>query len=159
MVKKISITTLLVILVGFNFSIFQKEQVKKSTDEVILKLRPVDPRSIIQGDYMTLAYEIEEQSEKVNKDVKKPGFLIIEKGENNIANFVGFYKDQTLTENQKLIKYYSNWRGARIHPHSFMFQEGKAINFEAAKYALFKYNGDREYLLDSLLNEKLEKIN
>tara|TARA_Y100001960_G_scaffold332593_1_gene433710 strand:- start:710 stop:1189 length:480 start_codon:yes stop_codon:yes gene_type:complete len=159
MVKKISIATLLVILIGFNFSIFQKEQIKNSADEVILKLRPVDPRSIIQGDYMTLAYEVEEQSNKVNKDVKKPGFLIIEKGENNIANFVDFYKDQPLTKNQKLIKYYSNWQGARVHPHSFMFQEGKAKDFQQAKYALFKYNGDSDYLLDSLLNEKLEKIN
>lgn len=155
MLKKISILTLIVILAAFNFSIYQKELIKKSDDTVLLELRPLDPRSIMQGDYMRLGYKIEPRQPNQDKTV---GYIVIEKGEHNIASFVDFYNGQALTANQKLIKYYPSHNFIEIHPNSFMFQEGKAELYEQAKYALFKYNGSKDYLLDSLLTEKFEKI-
>ena len=43
----------------FNYSIYQKEQIKNDGDSVLLELSPADPRSIMQGDYMRLRYAIE----------------------------------------------------------------------------------------------------
>ena len=157
MTKKIGIATLLIILVCFNFSIWQKEKVKKSNDDVLLELAPVDPRSLMQGDYMTLNYKVAEDAYSSNQKMDRSGHLIIEKGENNVAKFIAVYSDQNLTENQRLIKYKRKWRPT-INPNSFMFQEGKAEDFEEAKYALFKYKGVDNYVLDSLLKEDFSKI-
>lgn len=155
MTKKIGLLALVAILGVFNYSIYEKQQVKNSDDEIILALAPVDPRSLMQGDYMRLNYEIAEQAK--SKDAAKNGYLVIEKTEKNIAKFVNFYTGQALSKNQKLIKYTTTWR-TTIKPNSFMFQEGKAKDFEEAKFALFKYQGQKNYVLDSLLNEAMLPI-
>ena len=46
------------VLVVTNVLIFQKERLLASPQGILLELAPVDPRSLIQGDYMALAYAI-----------------------------------------------------------------------------------------------------
>ncbi len=47
----------LVLVLGVaNYNIGQKQQVVENGQQVLLKLRPVDPRSLMQGDYMRLRY-------------------------------------------------------------------------------------------------------
>ena len=50
--------TLLIALGFVNYAIFQKEELIENGQPVFLRLAPVDPRSLIQGDYMALGYEI-----------------------------------------------------------------------------------------------------
>ena len=45
------VATLLMILALMNHAIWQKQQHLSQGEEVILKLTPVDPRSMMQGDY------------------------------------------------------------------------------------------------------------
>ena len=52
------IANLLLLLGYFNWSVFKKEQTLKDGQLVLLHLAPVDPRSLMQGDYMRLNYEI-----------------------------------------------------------------------------------------------------
>ena len=42
----------------FNAQILLKEHTRTSGNLVLLELAPVDPRSLMQGDYMTLRYAI-----------------------------------------------------------------------------------------------------
>ncbi|MEY4484068.1 MAG: hypothetical protein RL693_1520, partial [Verrucomicrobiota bacterium] len=65
-----------VVALACNVLIFQKEQTLANGRQVFLKLAPVDPRSLMQGDYMSLRYEIARkfEPEKINKD----GRLIVE---------------------------------------------------------------------------------
>ena len=46
------IANLVLLLVYFNWSVYQKEQTLKEGQLVLLQLAPVDPRSLMQGDYM-----------------------------------------------------------------------------------------------------------
>jgi len=64
MQSKIVIGMLLVILAVMNFSIVGKEQHLKQGDTVYLKLAPVDPRSLMQGDYMALRFDAADQLSK-----------------------------------------------------------------------------------------------
>ncbi len=41
-----------------NFLIYKKENILKSGKTVLLKLAPRDPRSLIQGDFMSLRYDL-----------------------------------------------------------------------------------------------------
>ena len=56
--KIIAVIALVLILAGVNWSIYQKEQHLATGAVVYLKLRPVDPRSLMQGDYMRLGFEL-----------------------------------------------------------------------------------------------------
>jgi uncharacterized membrane-anchored protein len=47
----------LVLVLGVaNYDIWQKQQVVENGQQILLELRPVDPRSLIQGDFMRLRY-------------------------------------------------------------------------------------------------------
>lgn len=48
----------LAILAGINFTVWRYEQAMANGEVVLLRLAPVDPRSLMQGDYMRLNYEI-----------------------------------------------------------------------------------------------------
>jgi uncharacterized membrane-anchored protein len=50
------------VLVVVNASVLDKERLLASGTPVLLELAPVDPRSLIQGDYMELDYAISRQS-------------------------------------------------------------------------------------------------
>src|SRR5690606_1427760 len=52
--QKVIGLNLLLLLGYFNYSIRQKEALLKTRKSVLLELAPVDPRSIMQGDYMEL---------------------------------------------------------------------------------------------------------
>ncbi|MCL1487153.1 MAG: GDYXXLXY domain-containing protein [Marinobacter sp.] len=54
----IGLLALLVALAMVNLSVFQKEQQLAHGKVVYLDLAPVDPRSLMQGDYMTLSFAI-----------------------------------------------------------------------------------------------------
>ena len=56
--SRILIIVNLILLLGyFNWSVYKKEQILKDGRLVLLQLVPVDPRSLMQGDYMRLSYK------------------------------------------------------------------------------------------------------
>ena len=52
----LAVLGLIVVLGATNYVIWQRQQVVDNGYPVLLDLRPVDPRSLIQGDYMVLRY-------------------------------------------------------------------------------------------------------
>jgi hypothetical protein len=48
----------LLVLGAVNFSIAGKERIKRDGEVIYLDLAPVDPRSLMQGDYMTLRFRL-----------------------------------------------------------------------------------------------------
>ena len=57
----LAIVGLIVVLVGVNLGIKKYETHLATAEKVLLQLAPVDPRSLMQGDYMALNYAISEQ--------------------------------------------------------------------------------------------------
>lgn len=49
---------LIAIIAYFSFTIIQKENILKIGKLILLELSPIDPRSLMQGDYMRLRYSI-----------------------------------------------------------------------------------------------------
>ena len=71
--KWIIIIINLIILLGFfNNSILQKEKLLTDGQLVLLELAPVDPRSLMQGDYMRLNYDISNNINKPHLFITKP---------------------------------------------------------------------------------------
>lgn len=151
-----------IVIIILNVSIFQKQRILKNGEVVYLQLVPVDPRSLMQGDYMRLGYDIENKMQKSKvTPIKRNGLAVITMDENNVAHFTRFYDGKALSSNEKLVRFHYSPFQARhfnIKPNSYFFQEGLGGEFQKAKYGLFHYNGNKDYLLVGLADEEGNKI-
>jgi len=153
----IILLNLAILMVYFNYSIFKKETLLKDGQLVLLALAPVDPRSLMQGDYMSLRYQL---SENFDRDsIPKRGYCVV-KLKNNIAERVRFQKYRTpLKKGEYLVEYTSpNRWGINIGAESFFFEEGQGKKYEMAKYGGVKVDQNGNSLLIGLYDEKLKKI-
>jgi len=152
------IVNLILLLVLFNNSILQKETLLSNGQLILLELAPVDPRSLMQGDYMTLRYDI---SVNIDSDsIYNKGFCVVKLDENRVAKKVRIQNHkEPLYTNEYLIKYTSTqWRGINIGAESFFFQEGKADKYQKTKYGGLKVDANGNSLLIGLYDEKQKKI-
>ncbi len=149
---------LVLLLIYFNHSISKKEELLKEGQLVLLELAPVDPRSLMQGDYMALQYKISENIDFGN--IPKRGYCVVVLDEKGRAGKVRFQKDLTpLNKGEHLIEYTSSdkWN-VNIGAESFFFQEGQAEKFEKAKYGGVKIDKNGNSLLIGLYDEQLLRI-
>ena len=157
--KWILILINLVILLGlFNNSILKKEELLTNGQTILLELAPVDPRSLMQGDYMRLNYDI---SNNIDTDsISKRGFCVVKLRENGVAEKVRIQENRTpINDNEFLIEYtYRDWRGINIGAESYFFQEGEAEKYEKAKYGGIKVDNNGNSLLVGLYDENRMKI-
>ena len=159
MYKKIAFISLVLILVIVNFSIYKKEQHIKNGKIIFLKLAPVDPRSLMQGDYMALRFDIEQKIQKnipINKSID--GFIVVSVDKNNIAKYLRIYNNKILNKNEFIIKFRIRNRKIKFATNAFFFQEGDAKKYEKSKYGMFRINNKGDLLLTNMYNEELEKI-
>ncbi len=66
---------------------------------------------------------------------------MIRADDDNIAQFIHFYAEEELTNDERLIKLHKDWSRVEIVPDTFLFQEGHAEHYEVAKYGVFKFAG------------------
>ena len=149
-----------VLVVGIlNYGVYEKEQIKKNGETLLLELAPVDPRSLMQGDYMRLRYALEADifTEELESHQKR-GYMVISPDENNVAQFVRFHKKEDLSTDEKLLHFHQQYRTVRIVPDSFLFQEGHAEYYENAKYGVFKFDDSGNHILVGLADENRQQI-
>ena len=157
---KIMLVFLGLILLVFNYSMYQNEKVIEQGEIILLGLAPVDPRSLMQGDYMILRYAIEntifwKNINKENITDLTDQSIVIRPDEKNVAKFVRTYKGEELAEDEKLLRVYKSPRSRAllIRPDTFLFQEGHAKYYEDAKYGVFTFDSSGNYLLTDLADE------
>lgn len=157
--KWIIILINLILLLGlFNNSIIQKESLLSEGKLILLELAPVDPRSLMQGDYMRLNYSISEDID--NKNISKRGFCVVKLSDTGIAKKVRLQDGKLpLNDKEYLIKYtLRGWRGINIGAESFFFQEGESKKYDKAKYGGLKVDNEGNSLLIGLYDENRKKI-
>ncbi len=157
MKNKIFIFASFLVFAMFNFSIYEKELIKANGEVVFLELAPVDPRSLIQGDYMRLRYAIERSAPAGG--VARNGYMVISTDENKIAKFERYANQEPLLSNEKLIHFHKmNYGSPSIVPDSFMFQEGQAELYSKAKYGIFKFDNSGNHILLGLADSNRAEI-
>lgn len=156
------IATILIFII-FNAMIFQKQRLLRSGETVYFAITPSDPRSLMQGDYMAFRYRLSDEiSNSHLTSAKNNGYLVIAYDEQSVGHFVRFYDGKKLAANEKLLKYRhdpQNLASYTIKPNSFFFQEKLAGDFQKAKYAIFHYQGEKDYLLVGLGDSDKKRIN
>ena len=115
MKRIIAAVTVLVVLGVVNASVYVKEQLLANGQVVYLELAPVDPRSIMQGDYMALNFALAdavydalpklEDSRRWRQNVDaQDGFVVVGLDQNRVAGFKAIYDDQPLAKNDLLMQ-------------------------------------------------------
>ncbi|MEM9951564.1 MAG: GDYXXLXY domain-containing protein [Chloroflexota bacterium] len=153
--------TLAVFLYLINSGIASSERNIAEGLPAYLELAPVDPRSLIQGDYMTLSYAVERDIRNSDVDYEDRGQVVLTLDENQVATFESFYEEgQTLEANQVVVNYKARnaWR-VQVGVDSFFFQEGQAEDYEIAEYAEVRILEGGGVMLINLADENLQTIN
>jgi len=151
-----------VLILGLlNFGVVQKEQVLADGTPVFLELRPVDPRSLLQGDFMRLGFEVENEIQFAISDKKiRSGFAIVRPDENGIAQFVRIDDGAELAATESSVHFTKTSSRPTLVPNSFLFQEGEGDDFANAEYAVLIYGTDRrDYVLRGLADKDKNLIN
>lgn len=151
---------LVVLFAFFNYSVIKKEEILTDGQLVLLKLAPKDPRSLMQGDYMQLNYEISNLNRGETDSIPKRGFCVITLDNKGVGKKIRLQKDKTpIAKNEYVINYTSRkWRGINIGAESFFFQEGEAEKYEKATYGALKIDDDGNSLLIGLYDKHLSLI-
>ena len=150
----------LILLLGyFTYATVKKEQILNEGQLVLLELAPVDPRSLMQGDYMQLNYAISD--EITNKSsVPIRGYCVVTLDEKNRASLVRFQKDRTpQSKGEFLIEYTKpKYWSINIGAESFFFEEGQGKKYESAKYGALRIDSKGNSVLVGLYDEKVQEI-
>ena len=150
---------------ALNFSIVGKENIKRSGEIVYLRLAPVDPRSLMQGDYMALRFALVQELDKtLGRDAAPSAASGPREGEVRFANValaadrVASLADAAAPATLRLryrIRNGQVWLGT----NAFFFQEGDAVRFSSARYGEFRVDrASGEAVLVGLRDETLKAL-
>ncbi|MFM4748553.1 GDYXXLXY domain-containing protein [Aeromonas veronii] len=151
----------LAILAGINATVWRYEHAMSSGEVVLLRLAPVDPRSLMQGDYMRLNYEI--ARELTSRDAratqnKGSDTLVIRLDVHQVATLVADGKPDRLASDERLLQVHQSERQWQIGPDAYFFEEGTGEQYEAARYGEFRLQADGKTLLVGLRDEAYQPI-
>jgi uncharacterized membrane-anchored protein len=147
----------LLAVVVINVLVIQKEQLSATGQLVLLELAPVDPRSLVQGDYMRLRFDISDEVETETN--MRDGFIVVRLDSENVARYVRIYDQNTsLAQDELLLRFRQRTYDVRVGPESFFFQEGTAKYYNNARYGEFRVSKSGDVLLTGLRGEDFEEL-
>ncbi len=169
MFKKIALVFLVIILGLVNWSILGKEKHIAEGRIVYLDLVPVDPRSLMQGDYMALRFRLADEAYKALPKAKgrrqwrhdvvaSDGYVVASLDEQNIGTFKSLYIDQALSENEILMRYRVRNGAVKFATNAYFFQEGHGKYYQPARYGQFRVDEKGELLLVAMYDKELKKL-
>ena len=146
--RRLLIVAIVLVLGAVNWSIFAKERIKTNGERIFLALAPVDPRSLMQGDYMALRFEIADHI-----DAKASGSAPLLVDARGVA---------TLNPNPGAddlrIRYRVRNGQVWLGTNAYFFEEGTADRYEGARFGEFRIDRDSgEAVLVGLADEDLKE--
>lgn len=146
--RAITAITGALVLTVIAYSAYQKEQLLANGRVVLFELAPVDPRSLMQGDYMALRFAL--QLAAGAHGAEKDGTLIAVLDENSVARFSRLDNGEPLAPNEIRIFYRVRNREIKLGTNAFFFQEGDAALYQDAKYGEVRIDANGQILLTGL---------
>ena len=179
-VASVLLGTVLVLGVA-NVAIVQKERILSDGQTVLLELAPVDPRSLMQGDYMSLNFALSQNLSALSWGLPKDALakmdaqqwvvVAVQLDENKVAQLKGVYLEQDGQERLwseegpvaepsdvmrlRMRRHRSNWTPGT---DAWFFAEGSADRFDAARYGEFAVVEGGQSLLRAMLDKDRKEI-
>ena len=141
--------------------IWHQEQVLANGRTVLLSLRPRDPRSLMQGDYMALRYALDRQLDL--KTIPRQGKLVLNLDEQGVASLAGVWDGSPVAPGQQLLAYRirpwgENRADLLLGAESYFFEEGTAEQYFSATYGELKVTPAGASVLVGLRGPELQRL-
>ena len=162
---------LALVLVVVNGGIWQREKLLATGKVVILELAPVDPRSLMQGDYMALNFAAgrevtrlrlggeRQDAEDSILGYEPDGYVLLTADARGVSQPVRIQPDaRPHADNEVPLRYRLRDNGVRIVTNAYFFPEGQAKRYEVAKFGELRVAENGEALLVRMLGEDLQPL-
>jgi len=140
------------------WSVAGMERILRDGRPVLVELAPVDPRSLMQGDYMALNFAINDRLPRRRDSEQRPRYVYVNLDEENRASFASVGDTLPAPAGQIALKIRPrDWRPS-IGPNAFFFQEGQAAVYERARWGELRVDDSGRALLTTLRDENLQLL-
>lgn len=154
----------LLVLVAVNWTIMQREQLLTDGKLVLLELAPVDPRSLMQGDYMALRFKITNDAfpnsrwglRSSLKDEAEPNFpldghLVATLDAHGVGHFQRIARaGEVVKADEVLLRYRIRNDQVKFATNGYFFEEGQAQAYEQARYGAFRVAANGDMILTAM---------
>ena len=166
---------LALVLVTINTSILTKERLLRDGTVLRLALAPVDPRSLMQGDYMALSLALARDALRArdaspdspaevmtDEDFwrhNEQGELIVTRATDGTATFTRFARPGApLAAGEHVLRYRVRDGRLRVATDAWFFEEGQGDVYAAAKFGEFRVAPNGESILTGMLDAQLQPL-
>ena len=130
---------------------------------MLLELVPVDPRSLMQGDFMQLSYRAvgDAFADRRQGAVRATdGRIVVAVDERGIGRFVRMAgEDGTpLAAGEVPLRYRVRGNDIKFATNAYFFEEGHGADFSTARYGEFRVATDGEMILTGLRDKDLRAL-
>ena len=148
------------LLVFVNATILSRERLIEDGRVVLLELAPVDPRSLLQGDYMALQFKAARDGLPVgaSRSTALDGHLVLAQDARGVAVFRRLDDGAPLGSGEVRMRYRVRHGIPRLATNAWFFEEGHAGDYAHARYGEFRVAPDGEAILTGLRDEGLDRL-
>lgn len=156
--KAVALAAGLAVLAFVNFGIYQRERLVSGGRVVLLRLSPVDPRSMMQGDYMRLNFEAADQVPFQSRRTRSDGHVVVALDGRGVGRFRRLADGRPLAPGEVALRYRIRDGRPNFATDAYFFEEGQAQAYADAAYGEFRVGDDGEMILTGLRDTRLQPL-
>jgi uncharacterized membrane-anchored protein len=147
------------LLLGINLVIAARERLLDEGRVVLLELTPVDPRSLMQGDYMALRFKVVRDAfQPAPAEVVADGRIVLGLDARGVATFRRFDNGAGPAADEVAFRYRIRHGTPKLGTNAFFFEEGRVGDYAKARYGEFRVAPNGEAILTALRDEALRVL-
>jgi uncharacterized membrane-anchored protein len=147
-----------------NWQVATKERLRTGGQAVYLELAPVDPRSLMQGDYMALDFALAGQIRdaldrgSVNPQAEGPLVAILQLDARRVGRFSRLDNGGPLNPGEMRFQFRIRNEQIWLGTNAFFMQEGDAERYRPARFGEFHVSDSGEAMLVDLRDGGLRRL-
>ncbi len=161
MIRRVLLVVATIAILAFvHRGIAGREALLATGRTVILATAPVDPRAVMQGDYMRLTWQVERDAfpRRAMSDVPHDGRVVVALDARGVGTFSRLDDGSALAPGEVALRYRVREGGLHFATNAWFFQEGKGAAYAGAKFGEFRVADDGEMILVALRDAKLDLL-
>ncbi len=155
--KTIALAAGLLVLLLVDYGIYKREHLLRNGRVVLLELSPVDPRSLLQGDYMRLSFAVADEAVRRGQ-AQADGHVVVSLDGRRIGSFRRLGGAEALARDEVALRYRLRGGQMRFATDAYFFEEGTGSAYSTARYGEFRVGPDGDMILTRLRGPRLEVL-
>ncbi len=152
------LATVVLVLVVANLGIWQKESLIASGQPVFVALAPVDPRSLVQGDFMQLSFAVPAFGKAIGLRRAQRPRVVMRRDARGVATSVRVDDGTPQDADELRIELTPKIGRWILVTDAWFFAEGEAVRWAAARFGEFRVDAQGRALLVMLRGADLQPL-